>query len=60
MCIHLLCKYLSKMLQQNIPVLGAGDGKVLITIQPPPVASGFLSFGAFRELGGLCQTENRG
>lgn len=54
-----VCIYLSKMLQQNIPVLGAGhsahDGR-LFTIQPQPVTSAFMSFGAFLELGGFCQT----
>lgn len=52
------------MLQQNMPVSGAGDNvhdrKLLIIIQPQLMTSGFLSFGAFFELGGLCQAENRG
>lgn len=45
-------------------MLGAGgnvrDRRLLITIQPQPMIYGFLSFGAFLELGGLCQAEGRG
>lgn len=55
---------LNKMLQQNMLVLGAEsnvhDRGLLITIQPQPMTSVFLSFGAFLELGGLCQAESRG
>lgn len=55
-----ICIYLSKMLQQNIPVLGTRDsdrdGKLFTTIQPQPMTSAFMSFGAFVELGSLCQT----
>lgn len=52
--------YLSKMLQQNIPMLGirdsAHDERLFTAIQPQPVTSAFVSFGAFLELGGWCQT----
>lgn len=46
-----------------MPMLGAGDNvhdRRLLIIQPQPMTSVFLSFGAFLELGGLCQVENRG
>lgn len=45
-------------------MLGAGgnvrDGRLLITIQPQPMTSTFLSFGAFLELGVMSQAESRG
>lgn len=52
--------YLSKMLQQNIPVLATGDsahyGRLFTAVQPQHVTSAFVSFGALLELGGWCQT----